>query len=133
MRTLIRICKELAGERKMLLTGLGCLIFMQTFILFRQAMEWRKNICFYDAFALLSNIAGNSLIPLGTLFLILLLREDFRYDRLLRLQKMPVIWLNGCVKLMLASILFAFVETVWCGIMGKLTVFCKHFFLKNAD
>ena len=116
-----RIWDEVEGEAGML-AGMGILLaLIETVVYMMQIDRSRFAICLLDPFAMVSYTAGVTMVPLGALMGMFLLREEFRMERLVRMQKKSRIWLGACIKIAVAALWTAVVCTLWCGILGKIT------------
>ena len=121
MRYMGRILDEIEAQAGMLAEMSVMVVIIETIVYLMQSDKSRFAICLLDPYAIVSYTAGVTLVPIGALMGVFLLREEFHAERVVRMEKMAYIWLGACIKIMAAALVMSAVGTVYCGMLGKLT------------
>ncbi len=116
-----RIWDEVGAQAGMLSGMSVLLILIETIVYLMQADRSRFDLCILDPFAIVSYTSGITLVPLGALTGVFLLREEFQAMRVVRMKKVSYIWLDACVKNVAAAAVISAAGTLCCGILGKIT------------
>ncbi len=116
-----RIWDEVGAQAGMLAGMSVLLILIESTVYLMQADRSRFDLCLLDPYAIVSYTSGITLVPLGALTGVFLMREEFRAMRVVRMKNMSYIWLDACIKNVAAAAVISAVGTLCCGILGKIT------------
>ena len=121
IRHMGRIWDEIEAQSGMLAEMSLLAVVIEAIVYLMQSDKSRFDICLLDPYPIVSYTAGITLIPIGALMGIFLLREEFHAERVVRMKKMRYVWLVACLKVLTGALVLSAVSTVFCGILGKLT------------
>lgn len=120
IRHMERIWGEIAAQAGMIAQMSVFIVLIETIVYLFQSGS-RFAVCLLDPYTIVSYTAGVTLVPIGALMAVFLLREEFHAEKVVRMGKMRYVWLGACMKVLTAAFCMSAVSTVCCGILGKLT------------
>ncbi len=119
--------KQLWAERNILLVGILMLFISMFFIINIQLSRYSSEKCFMDAFCWVSYNMPTNIYPVSLFITIVLTREEFALNKVLRWKKQQLLWRHLTVKVAWISMVCSFaVFGITCILGGMISQnFCN--------